>query len=219
MYWAFADETVQRAGAIPPEPLELGYGCIPDGQRLRGTDLQRAHLRGRKVQPADCPPIRVIARYGFLVRSPGAVAVDRVEPHRWPNFGAAYSEFGTVRVSGDKWPEGDSGFVASWISGADFVKVHTGIRIYFPADHLLYMGPLPNSSEIPSYEVGYSVMAGAEYFRVDNSATIAGERYGISTVNVIVKIPDLEGASWKLAAGEPLAWLIAIPKRQQMAPL
>jgi hypothetical protein len=221
IYWEFGGPEVEAAGARPPEPMDLDYGRLPPGDpRPHGIDLQRAALAGRKVTPADCPPIRVISRYGFMLRSPGAVDLRRVSPPaRWREFAEDSSSYGSVRVAGDRWPEGDSGFVASWISGSDFVKIHTGIRLWYPADHLLMTGPLPNLTELNGSVAGHAVMAGLEYSRPDHMRDIDGESHARAVLNIVVKIPDLPGECWAVPAGEPLAWLVVLPKKQRMARL
>lgn len=221
IHWEFGSPELEAAGARPPEPMDLDYGRLPPGDpRPHGTGLQRAALAGRKVTPADCPPIRVISRYGFVLRCPGAVRVWRTEPPaRWRRFDEDSSSYGSVRVAGDRWPEGDSGFVASWISGSDFVKVQTGVRLWYPADHLLMTGPVPNLAELSGSAAGHAVMAGLEYSRPDVTRVIGGTRCARSVLNVVVKIPDRPGDCWAVDAGEPLAWLTLLPKKLRMGRL
>ncbi|MFV4918356.1 hypothetical protein Q5E55_009530 [Acinetobacter baumannii] len=42
-------------------------------------DLPRAVDLGREVHPYDCIPIAIIANYGFSVRCPGTVILERNE--------------------------------------------------------------------------------------------------------------------------------------------
>lgn len=220
LYWKFTSSATAAHGAIPPKPADFAYGRrSPQDMKLKGPDLQRSYILGRPVVPSDCPPIRRIARYGVVLRCPGAVVIERSLRPACERviMRDGWSSFGPCRVSGDYWPEGDSGFVASWISGSEFVKIQVGITMYFPADaNLLQMSP-PNVGlleGVPTPEV----MSGLEYPNMRTAVEIRGDSYSISVPNVIVKVPA-PGKQFHIGAGDVIAWMLLVPKAVHLAEL
>lgn len=208
LFWAFENPAAKAAGALPPSLLELNYG------RREGAapkDLQRAAALGRPITPADCGPIRVIAGYGVLVSCPGSVTLRRAEsPRAERSFAPGSASFGLAEISGDGWPVGDTGLIASWIGGSEYVKIQTGIMIFFPRGMSLYQGPLPNVqlTDAPSVEV----MAGIEYASKNRLWPSEGEALAWSSINVIVRLPE-HGRTVKLDRGDPLCWAFPVPAR------
>ncbi len=222
MYWTYNSDATRSAGALPPEPLDLSYGRRPPDERpLRGTDLQRAALQGRKVSPADCPPIRVVSQFGYLVKSPAHCVIWRGSSNlRWRKYEDDEVGFGWCRMSGDSWPEGDSGRCASWISGSDFVKIQTGVTVLYPADQLLYQGPLPNSALLGAGErTSGAVMAGLEYGTTRNQELVDGEPHARAVMNIILALPDTPEDRVVIPRGTPLAWIHTVPKQQRIEAL
>jgi hypothetical protein len=208
LFWAYENARVRDAGALPPEPLDLAYGS-PDGPPPQ--DLQRAAALGRPVTPADCGPVRVISRYGFAVRCPRRTVLRRAaRPVRERIFTDSTASYGHVEVCGDPWPTGDSGFVASWISGSEYVKLQTGVMIFFPSDMYLYQGPLPNSQLLDNATA--DVMAGLEYPGKERLRAYEGGSLAWSSINVIARLPPL-GCELRIDAGDPLAWVFPVPSR------
>lgn len=226
MYWAFDNPTSKEAGAYPPEPLDLSYGHRPDGSdRPRGTELQRAYtVSGREVRPADCGPVRVISRFGHVVRAPGRVTIQREEPERkWRDFQDTSSAYGRVRVGGDPWHGTESSFVASWIAGSEYVKISTGILVFFPKGHMLYQGPVPNRQLVDDPAVAsdqLDVMSGLEYFVPGRSRELDGHPHGIAALNIIARAPRLDSIV-EVRRGQVIGWfhLVAPPTTQGVEPL
>lgn len=211
LFWAYENAKVRDAGALPPEPLDLDYGA-PEGPMPH--DLQRAAALGRPVTPTDCGPIRVISRYGFVVRCPARAVFRRTShPISERAFADSEASFGLAEVGGDPWPTGDSGFVASWISGSEYVKVQTGIMIFFPTETYLYQGPLPNAQLLKDARA--EVMAGLEYPSKARTWMHNDERLAWSSINVIVRLPPL-GQSIVLEPEEPLVWVFPVSPRASL---
>lgn len=223
MYWAFDNARSKQAGAYPPEPLDLAYGHRAEGASApRGPELQRAYtLSAREVGPSDCGPMRVISRFGNVVRAPGAITVGREKPARkWRDFQDDSSAYGAVRVSGDPWHGTESGFVASWVAGSEYVKISTGIIVFFPKGHFLYQGPVPNRQLVDDLGVAseqLDVMSGLEYFVPARSREIDGQMYGIAALNVIARAP-WNGSTVEVSRGEIIGWfhLVAPPTIQNI---
>lgn len=211
LFWAYENQSVRSAGALPPVPLDLVYG-MPSGPPVK--DVQRAAALGRPVTPADCGPVRVISRYGFVVRCPGEVVLQRAEPPQHDrHFGENRAAFGSAVVAGGRWPQGDSGFIASWIAGSEYVKVQTGVMVFFPEDTYLYQGPLPNAQLLDGPVP--DVMAAMEYPSRDRLWPLRGRRVPWASVNVIVRLPPL-GMSVHIVAGAPLCWFFSVAPRPQL---
>jgi hypothetical protein len=210
--WAFENHAVRDAGALPPEPLDLAY-ATRTGPPAR--DVQRAAAMGRPVTPADCGPVRVIANYGYTVRCPGTVTLTRaVTPARDRQHHGTTATFGHAVIGGDLWPVGDSGRIASWISGSEYVKIQTGVMIFFPRGTYLYQGPLPNSRLIAGLDL--DVMAGLEYPTRKQTWPVGdAEGRPWASINVIARLPP-PGRTVTLAPGDPLCWVFAVPARSSL---
>lgn len=222
LYWEFAGDEVEQAGALPPERLQLPYVTQADVSAYRIPDYTRRWRileAGYDAEPADCPPIRLIGTYGFLVRCPGNVTLRRrtvrASERSWTNGAAS---FAWCDIEGDPWPEGDSGLIASWISTSQYAKVQTGVRIWFPASVHLYQGPLPNSTLMQTHRA--QVMAGLEYPRAATLREIGGKRYARADLNVIVALPEC-GSLLTIERGCPLAWAFPCLRRSafDLAPI
>lgn len=225
MYWAFDTIKSKDAGAYPPEPLELSYGHRFGSERLRGIELQHAYtIWGREVHPADCGPVRVLSRFGHVVRAPGRITIRREEPGlRWRDFQHKSSAYGRVRVGGDPWHGTESGFVASWIAGSEYVKISTGILVYFPKGQMLYQGPVPNRQLLDDQTIAsdqLDVMAGMEYFVPGRSRELNGQTYGIAALNIIARAPHGD-AIVEVQNGQVIGWfhLVSSAITQTIQPL
>lgn len=222
MYWAFDNVKSKEAGAYPPEPLDVAYGRRASGdQRLAGTELQRAYtVSGREVRPSDCGPVQVISRFGHVVRAPGRVTLQREDPARkWRDFRDDTSAYGAVRVGGDSWHGTESGFVASWIAGSEYVKISTGIVVFFPRGHFLYQGPLPNRQLVDDAGVApadLDIMSGLEYFVPARSKDIDGTNYGVAALNVIARAPR-NGSTVEVHKGQILGWFHLVSPQQSQS--
>jgi hypothetical protein len=135
----------------------------------------------------------VISRFGHVVRAPGRVTIQREDPaRRWRDFQDNSSAYGAVRVGGDRWHGTESGFVASWIAGSEYVKISTGIVVFFPKGHLLYQGPVPNRQLVDDPAVATAeldVMSGLEYFVPTRNQEIDGRIYAVAALNIIARAP------------------------------
>lgn len=226
MFWAFDNIKSKDAGAYPPEPASLPYGQPDENSgRLRGSELQREYVRsGREVGPTDCGPVRLLSRFGHIVRSPGHIVLQREEPQlKWRDFQATSSGYGPVRVGGSPWHGTESGFVASWVAGSEYVKLTTGLLVFFPKGQLLYQGPVPNRQLITDQQYApkqLDIMAGLEYFDSERSREIEGERYGMAAINMIVRLPQ-HTCPIEVREGQILGWfcLVAPPANQKLADL
>jgi hypothetical protein len=214
LYWDYANAECRAVGALPPEPLVLPYGEQPSNSPFISKDytkIWRAIESGYVTQPSDCPPVRLISHYGFLVRCPGKVFIRRLsETMRFRKFESGRAMFGITEVGGDRWPEGDSGFIASWIAGSEFVKIQTGILIFFPTRYYLYQGPLPNTTLLKQSNI--DVMAGLEYATNKRMTEINSQQYGVANLNIIIQLPNL-GETINLNPGDLLAWFFVVPAK------
>jgi len=196
-----------------PQPMRLAYGIQEESSPFRKGDeieVDRAIHTGYRVSPADCPAIRNISRFGYVLRCPGEVRLERQETYRRErDVQPGSARFGFAVLHGDRWPGSDSDLVASWITGSEYVKIQTGIDILFPSDRQLYQGPLPNADLVASSDL--AVAAGLEYFNRERSLNIGGQEYGIANMNVLVRLPPL-GVTQRFAAGDPIAWFFDLPR-------
>lgn len=208
LLWAYESAAARRAGALPPLSLDLSCGWRTEPP---AKDIQRAAALGRRVTPADCGPVRVISRYGFAVRCPGSVTLRRAaQPVNERQFTDTGASFGEAVIGGSPWPIGDTGFVASWITGSEYVKIHTGVMLFFPRDMYLYQGPLPNRQLLDGHDV--DVMAGIEYPSRDRMWPVGDTQVPWSSINVIVRLPP-PGAIINIQAGHALCWVFPVPSR------
>lgn len=212
LYWAYSSPEERDAGALRPVMANFSYGAMADDSPFRSGDystIWRAIRSGYVVQPGDCGPTRLVARYGIVVHSPGTVTFRRLQDALMEReFGPGWARYGVASIEGDPWPHSDSELVGSWITGSEFVKLQTGILIYFPASHLLLQAQLPNSSLVPEAS-GLEVMTGAEYPVKDRDFVINGVRYGIAGINVIVRLPPV-GEVARVERGQPIVWCLPI---------
>jgi len=214
LYWSYASETCRQAGALPPESLALPYGRRSDTSpfgRKDYADVWRTLEAGYETQPGDCPPIRLIAHYGFVVLCPEQVVLRRLEERAHERLiEPGRARFGWADIGGSSWPHSDSGLVASWIAGSEYVKIQTGIVVYYPKRYYLYQGPLPNHDLLPSSTP--QIMAGLDYAMPQRATTIEGESYAMADINVIVRLPEV-GMVVQVEKGEALVWLLPVPHK------
>jgi hypothetical protein len=213
LYWRFHSEACRNAGALPPEVIRLSQGCQDPASPFRHGDeieVDRAIYRGYRARPSDCPAVRNISRYGYMVRCPGEVHIERqVDYARERDIRAGSARFGYAVLHGSPWPRSDSDLVASWITGSEYVKIQTGIDVLFPKECQLYQGPLPN----PTLEAfpNLPVASGLEYYNRQRSVSIDGRVFGIANINIIVRLPPV-GTTWYIAKGDPIAWIFELPR-------
>jgi hypothetical protein len=222
VYWRVVSDRHAKLGALPPEPADDVFGRRSVGAPvLQNGALRREAEGGRTVVPADCGPVRLISRFGFVARCPGEVLIRRLdEPSASAHREGEWASFGLCAVGGTRWPGSDSGFVASWLAGSEYAKIQTGVEILFDADKFLYQGPLPNRTVTDCEGTSVEIMAGLQYSRFERSEIVAGRRYGVAELNVVVKLPPA-GSKLRLSRGMPLCWFIqtASMQSQTLRPL
>lgn len=201
--WAY-DSDVAKEKAFAPTSLRMDYGMR---RQKKENNLPRAVAIGRRVHPYDCGPIGLISKYGFSVRCPGKVSFQRNPfPERERIFAHDYSAFGDAVVSGDGWPQSDSERVVSWVSGSEYVKIQTGIIVFFPIGTYLYQGPLPNANLL---DLKFETMAGVEYGNASRNCSIDGVNYHWTSLTVIMKLPAI-GEIVEIDRGEEVAWFFPV---------
>lgn len=211
VYWAYETIEAKDKGAIPPASHYASYSIR---ENPRSKNLIREEALGRKIVPSDCGPMRVIGHYGFIVKSPGNVTIKRnLERERLKKFENNHASYGYANITGDTWPFTESGLVASWISGSEYVKIHTGIVVFFDSDAYLFQGPIPNKNHPRSK---FQVMAGIEYGSRQDKYTINGKEMFMAYLNVIIKIPPL-GESINISRGEELLWFYPVLKPKELS--
>lgn len=226
MYWRVVSDRHAKLGALPPEPADNVFGRLPVGAPVLHDDLgaprdgsfngalRRKAVRGRTVVPADCGPVRLISRFGFVARCPGEVLIRRLdEPSASAHREGEWASFGLCAVGGTRWPGSDSGFVASWLAGSEYAKIQTGVEILFDADKFLYQGPLPNRTVTDCVGTPVEVVAGLQYSRFERNEIVAGRRCGLAELNVIVKLPPA-GSKLRISRGTPLCWFFQTASMQ-----
>jgi hypothetical protein len=185
----------------------LPYSEADHGSPLRRGDfasMWRAVEAGYVAQPSDCPPVRQLGRHGYAVRCPGRVRVRRSETQRLEReFGHGWSAFGWGEYAGDPFPHSDSGLIASWVSGAMYFKIITGVKVLFSKDVLLYQGPVPNRSMVA--ERTLNAMAGLEFFNQKRALTVDGAEYCVASINFIAELPTGQQVI-ELDRGDLLGW-------------
>lgn len=212
LFWKYAFPEAEAVGALPPEPAQFSYGTpdpsSPYSKKQEYEKKWRSIEAGYEVVPADCPAIRSISRFGWVLRCPGTVNASRAKGKLTVRrFGEGYAEYGQSILGGDAWPNSDSGLVASWIAGSEYIKIHTGIVVLFPAGWMLYQGPLPNR-ELQGTPL--PVMTGTESFKSQRSVVINEMRMCVSSMNAILRLPP-EGNTLSIRRGEPLLWIFPVP--------
>jgi hypothetical protein len=143
-----------------------------------------------------------MSRYGYAAKAPGDVVLRRSNVVRSERqLGEKFAAYGIAEIEGDKWPSGDSGLVASWISGSEYVKVYTGIKVLFPKETYLYQGPLPN--EILVRNQSFRVMSGLEFCEGRHLHVVNNREYGVATLNAVIQLPK-PGEAVSIKRGDPL---------------
>jgi hypothetical protein len=211
LIWRFAQGV--PSSALPPEVARFDFGR----QDARSPFRDRSYLArwraiegGYQTLPADCPPVRAISAYGFIARSPGTVRVRRASaPRRERLLGPGRAAFDVTEIEGDEWPDSDSGLVASWIMGSEFVKVQTGIELLFPNDVWLMQSSLPNRSLQPRGS-DLDVMSGVEPPSSNRREELDGHSWTVSPLNIIVRVPPA-GRDASAGRGDALAWFFPRP--------
>jgi hypothetical protein len=221
LLWDYADGSARASGALPPERMRLPSARMSEGSPFRRgsdssnrnaddrfTDIWRAIEHGYVVSPGDCPAVRALSCHGFVVRCPGLVVARRIAPPvRYRKISQEHSRFGEVEVSGTPWPGTDSGHIASWIAGSGFVKVHSGISVFFPADHLLYQGPPPDYNG----RAAIACVPGLERADPRHTIFVRGQKHGVAELNMIFALPPL-GEHLRIARGTVIGWFIPIQR-------
>jgi hypothetical protein len=215
MLWTKNDPTIE---AFPPEKASLSYGLIDQDSPFHSRNfamIQKAIQEGYKPKPSDCPPLRWTSQYGFIVRSPGKVSIRRSgieSPEKV--ISDSYSRYRDIEISGDKLSQSDSGFIASWITGADYFKIQTNLSLLFPTHYHLMQGPPPNS--ILASEVKLkNVMLGVEYGSAQRILTIGGIEYFKTELNFIAPIPHHKEII-ELEKGDIIGWFIPVMKKKDL---
>lgn len=211
LIWRFAEGV--PPSALPPEVARFDFGR----QDAHSPFRDRSYLtRWRAIEasyqtlPADCPPVRALSAYGFIARSPGAVRVRRASsPLRERLLGPRKAAFGVAEIEGDEWPGSDSGLIASWIMGSEFVKIQTGIELVFPNDTWLMQSSLPNRSLQPPGS-NLEVMSGVEPPSSSRTEILDGRLWTVSPLNIIARVPP-DGEEGLADRGDALAWFFPVP--------
>lgn len=213
LYWRYRSDAHKAAGALVPEILRLELGRQDHDSPFRtGNDVEvdRAIHRGYRVKPSDCPAIRNISRFGYFVRCPGSVQIERQETYaRERELRPGSARFGYAVLRGDTWPGSDSDLIVSWITGSEYVKIQTGIDVLFPCEHQLYQGPLPNADLMTNSTL--PVAAGLEYFTRSRSTSVNGDVFGVANLNILIRLPPV-GKTWTIERGQPIAWFFDLPR-------
>lgn len=205
--WAFLSEEHSAAGAIAPERMGLPFGQRASDSVYRISDYA-ARCRAIEatetpcVTPGDCPPVRATARYGYVIRSPGSFLVRRQSYSSERRFGTNSASYGVAHIEADPWPRSDSGLVVSWIVGSEYVKIQTGVLVYFPATTWLYQGGIP-FGELSSFVATAIEPPGRSLVLIE------GEPHGVSELNVVVRLPA-SGDVLAVQRGAAIAWFFPV---------
>lgn len=213
LFWRFRDTVSASLTRYPPEQLDLPYGKPVENSPFRTREYQVIHKGlhdGYETQPSDCPAIRAISKHGILIRNPGEVRACLLPRRlRFPVFENDWAARDFVKVSGARLADSDSGFLASWITGSRFIKIQTGIEIYYPAEYFLLQAPIPNGLFCaPSPPPGVS--SGLEFSRSARCEEIGNRKYCRTDINVIVALPN-QGELY-IEEGALLQWITLVPK-------
>jgi hypothetical protein len=210
LYWTFLSQAHKTAGALSPTACDFEYGRLdtnsPHARHLDYVDRNRAIESGYQVQPSDCPPMRAMARTGLLFRCPSFVEAERIHFRKDRGFDDQSSSHGALRVKGAPWPGSDSGYVASWISGSQYMKIQTGIVLICPRRLGLLQGPIPNGDLISNslQLTGYSAI---EYYSSRRRFVYLQDEYFVVEMNFIYKVPDW-GYRVEIQPGSPIGWAL-----------
>lgn len=210
---------VSRAASslvLAPNPATFEQGRIFNpGSPFRRSGFEnrwRAIEDGYEVHPSDCPAIRFSSHYGYIAKAPvgGWIARQRTVA-LVRRFGRGWASFGHARVGGEQWVDSDSGFLASWIAGSQYVKLQTGLRIYYPANCVVYQGPIPRWASGAGDTKGIQAEVALEAPGA-RLITIAGARMGVCDLNAIVRLPNgLDRLV--IPRGEPVLWFFLAPRK------
>lgn len=207
LYWKFTNQKYQSVGAIAPEKLDLTYGKQAKDSPFKKEDfvkVWRAIESGYETQPSDCSAIRLISRYGYLVRNPADVYIKFIsERVKHKEITPESIKFGHVEISGASWPNSESGYAASWIKGSRYIKIETGITILYPSTYYLFQGPMPNNTL--TADCNFEVMSGIENLKRTENYLINNSSYYYADMNAIIKLP-VDDETLFIKKGTPLIW-------------
>lgn len=202
LWWAFENELVKDIGAIPPSSLDLMESklCAHSPFRSKDRDNIQNIIKetNYKVKPSDCGPYRLISSYGFVSYAPIDFTIECNENH-------------DAIINSAKWPYSENGFVAVPIAGSDYIKINTGIMVFFPKHYYLYQGPIPNAINTHP-----RVMAGLEYTKTDKTYDIENTLCGLANINIVIEKPSA-GSLLKITKGKSLGWFFPLPKRNELS--
>jgi hypothetical protein len=212
MEWSYLSAEHAAAGARPPRPMAGEPPLVRSLPPSARGFARRWRLieSGVPAVPGDCPAIRGAAAYGWAILAPGAVTIERMRERLVERqIGEGAAAYGHAGLRGDQWPGSDSGLVASWISGSDYVKVQTGIVIHYARDQAVFQGPLP-FGRIENKALNPLVTTGIE--RGKNRGK--GHR---CELNVIVRLPS-DGECVHIACGQAIGWFFLVAMHQRADP-
>lgn len=222
LFWTFASADFAVAGALPPEPCDFSYGRprreSPYLSRSEYGAKWQALEAGFRVEPSDCPPMRAMARTGFLFRCPRFVEIEGQSFQADRQFEAGSSRHAAMRIRGESWPRSDSGYVASWIAGSVYLKIQTGILLICPRETSLLQGPIPNADLEPAslHLRGYFAI---EHFNQNRAVRLKDREYYAVEMNFIYRVPNI-GEAIKIDTGTPVGWVLALAEeRLRLEPL
>lgn len=209
IYW---EEITDDFTPFAPEKLCLSYGVSESDSPFNTKNffqITQAIRSGYEPKPSDCPPIRLTSKYGFSIRCPGNATVEMNESFSHEKIENHDSViYGYTKITGDKTSHSDSGYIVSWIKGSRYVKIITGIKIYFPTDYYLYQSAPPNFELIEGYNPTLCVMTGIEYPHMKRRVTINNVEYSSTDLVLVVKA---KGSSLTVTKGELLGVFYLVP--------
>lgn len=216
LYWDYSFDNAMNFGATPPLNTSLGFSKPKDNGLLTSKDFlskKRKIESGYIVDPNDCPAILSINNYGFIFKSPGDVKV-KIKDLYISNriIKSDKSIHGYHEIYGQYWPHSDSQKIASWISGSKYIKIHTGIIVYFPEEYILYQGPIPQGKEKDIQD--FVVWEGLETYNKERSIKIDNRNYGMANINFILS-PKHSNTSFEIVKGQILGVVYPILKRNK----
>ena len=206
IYWRYQSNEARAAGALPPESARFDYGERSPGQGRGATYAERwrAIESGARRAPSDCPPMRAMSHTGFVVRTPVRTILTGRDYDAQRSFSESMSSGGAIEVSGAPWPNSDSGYVASWIGGTEYLKLVSGIQLVCPKDLAVMQGPVPNSDLVEDAVAldGYTAIE-----RSTRKALLADGRNFIVELNFIYRAPPPR-TRIVIEAGDVIGWFL-----------
>lgn len=200
---------------IPPKKFKGAYSQKPvDGisniKSLRERELKL--LKGYEITPQDCPAIRHINNYGYQFFCPVDVVIERLSSYHERRIEDDYSIYGNYKFSGDKFPIGDSGFCASWLVNPNYIKINTGIQLFYPSDIILYQGDVPFNEKI---ERDYVIWSGLESYNSKREVRINDDvPYAYADITFVISLnPNVDVL--KIKKGTPLGIIYPVYKQNQ----